>query len=104
MMTSILSQLAEEMHTSTSYVRNAVQLLIEDKCTIPFVTRYRKEKTGSMDENQLRSLCARFAYLDELSRNKQRYLKVIEEHAKHKAEVKDKLPELKERVAGSLAP
>lgn len=100
-MTDLCRLLCEEFKLDEAHVRNVIQLLFEDKCTIPFVTRYRKEKTGSMDEVKIRSLRDRYQYLSELESTKARYLKVIEEHAKAKASVKARLPELKKQLAAA---
>ncbi len=98
-MSVLVKQLAEELEIEEGYVRNAVALLFDEKCTIPFVTRYRKEKTGSMTEVTLMALRDRYTYVQELAASKERYLKVIEEHAKEKSEIRDKLPQLREKIA-----
>lgn len=98
-MSVLVKQLAEELEIEEGYVRNAVALLFDEKCTIPFVTRYRKEKTGSMTEVTLMTLRDRYVYMQELAASKERYLKVIEEHAKEKSEIRDKLPQLREKIA-----
>jgi uncharacterized protein len=69
--------------------------MFDEECTIPFVARYRKEMTGSLDEVALRDIRERYNYLTELEGNKQKYLKVVEEHCKKSPELMDKYPELK---------
>ena len=69
--------------------------MFEEECTIPFVARYRKEMTGSLDEVTLRTIRDRFHYLQELEANKVKYLKVVEEHCSKKPELKGKFAELK---------
>ncbi|MBX2825912.1 MAG: RNA-binding transcriptional accessory protein [Gammaproteobacteria bacterium] len=68
--TSAVSQrinatLADTINASTAQVVAAVELL-DDGATVPFVARYRKEKTGGLDDNQLRTLEERLLYLREL--------------------------------------
>ena len=59
------------------------------------MARYRKEKTGTLDEVNLREIRDRYAYLQELETNKAKYLKVVEEHCQKKPELKAQLPALK---------
>ncbi|MBI2603010.1 MAG: RNA-binding transcriptional accessory protein [Deltaproteobacteria bacterium] len=99
---SVIGKLAEELKVEEVHVKNAVELLFEEKCTIPFVTRYRKEKTGSMTELTLQQVRDRYTYMTELDTTKERYLKVIEEHAKAKPELAQKLPQLKEKIRQCL--
>ncbi len=64
-MLNIPQLLAKELSLSPSQVQNALELFAEG-ATIPFIARYRKERTGSLDEVQLRDLSDRFTYLTEL--------------------------------------
>jgi uncharacterized protein len=61
-MNTIESRLASELNIPIASVTNTVALLDEGN-TIPFITRYRKEATGGLDEEQLRRLAERLAYL-----------------------------------------
>ena len=79
-MVEIVGKISEELALKDHQVKNAVELMFEEECTIPFVARYRKERTGSLDEVQLRGIRDRYHYLSELETNKKKYLKVIEEH------------------------
>ncbi|MBP6217990.1 MAG: helix-hairpin-helix domain-containing protein [Oligoflexales bacterium] len=99
MIQSVIKALAAESHLHEANVLNALTLLFEENCTIPFVTRYRKEKTGSMDEVQLRTLRDRYTYMSELEASKERYLKVVEEHCKMKPELQAQLPALRLKFA-----
>ena len=75
---------------SEKQVANTVSLL-EDGCTIPFISRYRKEVTGSLDEVQVASIFDALTKLKEIEKRKETIIKTIEEQ--------DKLtPELKLRV------
>ena len=54
-MKSIEERIADELHVRVSQVSAAVALL-DDKATVPFIARYRKEATGGLDDTQLRTL------------------------------------------------
>lgn len=97
-MSVLVKQLAEELNIEQTHAENAIHLLFEEKGTIPFITRYRKEKTGSMSEVILSKLRDRYTYMQELEATKTRYLKVIEEHAKEKPDVATKLPQLRDSI------
>lgn len=71
-------------------VQNAIELL-EDGKTIPFIARYRKEKTGELNEIQLREIDDRLDYLKKLESRKEEVLKLIEEKQKLTPELKDKI-------------
>lgn len=58
----ILKQLAEEFKIRNMQVENTVKL-IDDGNTIPFISRYRKEMTGGLDDQLLRELSERLTYL-----------------------------------------
>ncbi len=75
-MQSIIKLLSEEFKTAPQYVENIMEL-VEEGNTIPFIARYRKEKTGSMDDQQLRALCDRLQYLQNLQRKKQEVKELI---------------------------
>lgn len=63
-----------------SQVENTVRLL-DDGNTIPFIARYRKEMTGSLDDQLLRQLADRLAYLRGLDEQREKIRAVIEEQA-----------------------
>lgn len=96
-MIDILKQLASELKLQAHQVNNTIKLLVEEECTIPFIARYRKEMTGSMDEVQIRDLRDRYNYLVELETNKEKYLKVVEEFCQKNAAYAGKFPELKKK-------
>ena len=73
--------LASELSLRESQVENALQLL-EEGGTVPFIARYRKERTGEMNEIQLRTLFDRYAYIREIEERKQTILKSIKEQGK----------------------
>jgi uncharacterized protein len=68
-MLNIPQLLAKELSLTPSQVQNALELFAEG-ATIPFIARYRKERTDSLDEVQLRDLSDRFTYLTELEQRK----------------------------------
>ena len=77
-MTSIAQRIAEELKVRLPQVVAAITLL-DDKATVPFIARYRKEATGGLDDTQLRALEERLTYLRELEDRRAAILKSIEE-------------------------
>ena len=69
-MTAIIKTIAGELQIKEHQVLHAVKLLFDEGCTIPFVARYRKEMTGSLDEVALRAIRDRHLYLVDLEQNK----------------------------------
>ncbi|QIK57143.1 RNA-binding transcriptional accessory protein [Erysipelothrix sp. HDW6A] len=61
---------------------DAVLKLVEDGNTVPFIARYRKEMTGSLDEVQIREIIDRFEYLSNLEKRKEEVLRLIDEQGK----------------------
>ena len=80
-MKSVNTRLAEELAVSEAQVAAAVRLL-DEGATVPFIARYRKEVTGSLDDTQLRTLEERLAYLRELDDRRAAVLASIEEQGK----------------------
>ena len=80
-MLSINNRIAEELGVRPQQVAAAVQLLDEGS-TVPFIARYRKEVTGSLDDTQLRNLEERLRYLRELDDRRASILASIEEQGK----------------------
>ena len=89
-MLNIPQLLAKELSLSPSQVQNALELFAEG-ATIPFIARYRKERTGSLDEIQLRDLSDRFTYLTELEERKSAILDAIASQGKLTDELKAKI-------------
>ena len=73
---NISSILAREFSVAQSQIDNVLEMLSEG-ATIPFMARYRKERTGSLDEVQLRAISERFTYLTELNKRKETVLESI---------------------------
>ena len=80
-MDSINSRIAEELGVRPQQVEAAVALLDEGS-TVPFIARYRKEVTGSLDDIQLRHLEERLRYLRELDERRVSILASIQEQGK----------------------
>ncbi|MFR0673671.1 Tex family protein [Enterobacterales bacterium AW_CKDN230030176-1A_HGKHYDSX7] len=80
-MDSINSRIAEELGVRPQQVEAAVSLLDEGS-TVPFIARYRKEVTGSLDDTQLRHLEERLRYLRELDERRASILASIQEQGK----------------------
>src|SRR5262245_28932482 len=75
---TIESRLAKELSLSATQVTGAVALFDEGN-TIPFITRYRKEATGGLDEEQLRSLADRLQYLRNLEARREEVRTLLEQ-------------------------
>ncbi|MGB1091191.1 MAG: Tex family protein, partial [Oceanobacter sp.] len=84
---SIGQRLAEELNIRPQQVAAAVGLL-DEGATVPFISRYRKEVTGSLDDSQLRTLEERLRYLREMEDRRGTILKSIEEQGKLTDELK----------------
>ena len=82
--------LAQEMHLKPENVKNVVEL-IDEGCTIPFIARYRKERTGSMDDQVLRLLSERLEYLRQLEERKGEIAKGLGEQGVLSAELQKAL-------------
>ncbi len=80
-MDKINARIAKELSVGVQQVAAAVALLGEGS-TVPFIARYRKEKTGGLDDTQLRKLEERLGYLGELEERRATVLKSIEEQGK----------------------
>lgn len=91
-MKKLVAKIAKDLSLKESPALNAIRLLFEEDCSIPFVARYRKEQTESMSETALRSLRDSYSYMKDLEGLKNRYTKVIREHSKSKPQVAEQLP------------
>ena len=86
----INKKIAQEIDVKKSQVDAAVKLL-DEGCTVPFISRYRKEATGSLNDEQLRKLNERLEYLRNLEERKDTILKSIEEQGKLTKELKKEI-------------
>ncbi|WP_341938232.1 Tex family protein [Marinimicrobium sp. C2-29] len=80
-MNSISQRIAEELNCREHQVAAAVALL-DEGATVPFISRYRKEVTGGLDDTQMRNLEERLRYLRELEDRRETILKSIAEQEK----------------------
>ena len=104
-MKSVNTRIAEELAVREAQVAAAVRLLDEGS-TVPFIARYRKEVTGSLDDAQLRTLEERLRYLRELDERRAAVLSSIAEQGKLTDELKAALnaAETKSRVEDIYLP
>ncbi len=86
----IIAKLTEELKVNRWQVEAAVKLIDEGN-TIPFISRYRKEATGSLNDEQLRDLSERLNYLRNLEEKKEQVLSSIEEQGKLDEELKSRI-------------
>ncbi|MET0047348.1 MAG: Tex family protein [Sedimenticola sp.] len=86
-MQKIIDRIAQELAVAPKQVNAAVELL-DEGATVPFIARYRKEKTGALDDIQLRTLEERLGYLRELEDRRGVVLKSIDEQGKLSDELK----------------
>ena len=77
----IIVKISEELGVKDWQVKAAVEL-IDEGCTIPFIARYRKEATGSLNDEELRNLGERLTYLRNLEEKKAQVISAIEESGK----------------------
>ncbi len=114
---SIAKRIADELNVQEQQVGAAVGLL-DEGATVPFISRYRKEITGGLDDSQMRTLEERLRYLRELEERRATILKSIAEqnkltpeleHEVQIADTKNRLEDLylpykpKRRTKGQIA-
>ncbi|PRS03255.1 Tex family protein [Bacillus halotolerans] len=83
-------QIAKEIGLSQKHVESVIRLL-EDGNTVPFIARYRKEQTGSMDEVQIQTISERWQYIQNLNQRKEEVIRLIAEQDKLTVELKRKI-------------
>ena len=93
----IILEITKELSVERWQVEAAVKL-IDEGCTIPFISRYRKEATGSLNDEQLRALHERLLYLRNLEEKKAQVLGSIEEQGKLTEELKKQIMEARTLV------
>ncbi len=90
----IIKVLASEFKKEVWQIENSVALM-DEGCTIPFIARYRKEKTGELDDQILREIFDRLTYLRNLEQRKEEVIKSITEQEKMTEEIMDMLSRAK---------
>jgi len=83
-------QIAKEIDLSQKHVESVIRLL-EDGNTVPFIARYRKEQTGSMDEVQIQTISERWQYIQNLNQRKEEVIRLIAEQDKLTDDLKRKI-------------
>ncbi len=94
----IIAKISEELGVKDWQVKAAVEL-IDEGCTIPFIARYRKEKTGSLNDEELRNLGERLTYLRNLEEKKAQVISAIESQEKLTPELKKQIKEAQTLVS-----
>ncbi|MBA4544142.1 RNA-binding transcriptional accessory protein [Thermoactinomyces daqus] len=84
--------IAGALGIETRQVKAAIELM-EEGNTIPFIARYRKERTGELDEEQLRSIEERYQYATQLNQRKEEVIRLIDEQGKLTDELRQKIME-----------
>ena len=85
-------RIARELNIQEKSVDNTLTLL-EEGCTIPFISRYRKERTGGLDEVQIASIAEHNDRLKEIAKRKETVVKTIEEQGKLTDELRKRIDE-----------
>lgn len=86
----IISIIAKELQLRQTAVENTVSLL-DEGCTIPFISRYRKERTGGLDEVQIGAISQLYEKLKELIKRKETVVKTITEQGKMTPELESRI-------------
>ena len=92
MSNKIIKKIAEELQLSLRSVENTL-LLLDEGCTIPFIARYRKERTGTLDEVQIAAISDLNEKLTELEKRKETIVKTISEQGKLTPELEKRIME-----------
>ncbi len=85
-----ISRIAGELNLSTKQV-NATTVLLDEGATVPFIARYRKEATGTLDEVAITAIRDRLIQLRELDKRREAILKSLEERGKLSYELNEKI-------------
>lgn len=80
-MNQYVKMIAVQLHLTEKAVENTLALL-DEGCTIPFISRYRKEKTGNLDEVNIESIAQAHEKLKEIAKRKETIIKTIDEQGK----------------------
>lgn len=89
-MQTIAARIASELNVADKQTEAAIALL-DEGATVPFIARYRKEKTGGLDDTQLRNLEERLRYLRELEDRRATILSSIDEQGKLTEELREQI-------------
>lgn len=97
-MSQLLQYIISQTQLPSESVKNTVQLLNED-CTIPFISRYRKERTGNLDEVQIEAIVNCKEQFETLEKRKATILKAIEEQDALTPELQKKINDTTDLIA-----
>ncbi|MCA1321712.1 RNA-binding transcriptional accessory protein [Bacillus tianshenii] len=86
----LLNQLVKEVEVTKSQAKKVISLL-EEGNTVPFIARYRKEQTGSLDEVQIRAVMEKWQYIQNLENRKEEVIRLIDEQGKLTEELRGSL-------------
>ncbi|MGE5307537.1 MAG: Tex family protein [Deltaproteobacteria bacterium] len=92
----ILKNIITDLQLPAISVANTVALL-EEGATVPFISRYRKERTGSLDEVQVRNVSEKLVYYTELEKRKETILKTIREQDKLTPDLEEQIIQCREK-------
>ena len=89
-MNNLFEAVSKELNLKLTQVENTVKLL-DEGATVPFISRYRKEVTGNLDENQIGDILKAVTYLRNLEKRKEELLALIEEQGKLTEELRNSI-------------
>lgn len=92
----IIQWISEDLNINTASVSSTVSMLGQGD-TVPFISRYRKEKTGNLTETEVRNVADKLQYYIEIETRKETVLKSIEEQKKLTPELQKQIQECKEK-------
>ncbi len=85
---SLIKALEKTTSFKEKYIKNVLELL-EDKNTVPFIARYRKEMTGGMNEEEIKQIADEFNYMESLMKRKEEVIRLIDEQGMLTEELKN---------------
>ena len=90
MNTEIIKTMENELNVTQKQIENVLSLL-EEGATVPFIARYRKEKTGGLNEDQIREISKVYEYQVNLQQRKEDVIRLIEEKGLMNEELKNNI-------------
>ena len=97
-MLAIAEQIAQELNVNPSQIKTAINLL-DDGSTVPFIARYRKERTGNLDEVEIGAIVTHKEVFEAIEKRKKTILKSLENQGVLTAELKQKVETTKEQTS-----
>jgi uncharacterized protein len=93
----ILDHLTTELKLQTNQISNTIDLLAEG-ATIPFIARYRKERTGNLDETQIREIAHKWQYYQDLNDRRQTVLESIRSQGKLSPDLEKRIQDVRTKT------